>query len=363
MKLRVAIACGGTGGHLFPGIAVAEELQQRGHETLLLVSSKQIDAVALQGNKEQKSRAISTVGWPGISPKLFSFLYTLYKSWGECRTIFNEFKPDMVLGMGGFTSAVPLELGRRKKLATFIHESNAIPGRVTRLIAPRVTRTLLGFSRCAEHLRNAKCIVTGTPVRKGLTQHNRAEVAEKFGLNPELKTLLVMGGSQGARGINEMIVQMLPLISNRRDEWQFLHLSGPADANLVEVNYRRQKLTAVVKPFSSEMDQFYSLADLAVCRSGASSLTELSHYGLPSLLIPYPTAADDHQTANAHIFSDVGAAVTLPEGKLSPERLRDEVTRLFTDDSAWRAMSEAARRLGSTNAAQTVAQELERCAS
>ncbi|PTX97625.1 undecaprenyldiphospho-muramoylpentapeptide beta-N-acetylglucosaminyltransferase [Verrucomicrobia bacterium LW23] len=362
MKLRVAIACGGTGGHLFPGIAVAEELQQRGHETLLLVSSKQIDAVALQGNEQHKSRAISTLGWPGLSPRLFSFLYTLYKSWGECRGIFNEFKPDMVLGMGGFTSAVPLMLGRTKKLQTFIHESNAIPGRVTRYIAPRVTRTLLGFSRCANHLRTAQCIVTGTPVRKGLAQLNRAEVAEKFGLNPNAKTLLVMGGSQGARGINEMIVQMLPLIGNRRDDWQFLHLSGPSDANLVEVNYRRQKLTAVVQPFSSEMEQFYSLADLVVCRSGASSLTELSHYGLPSLLIPYPTAADDHQTANAHIFSDVGAAVTLPQSKLTPERLRDEVTRLFTDESARQAMSAAARKLATTNAAATVAQEMEKCA-
>ncbi len=360
--LRIAIACGGSGGHLFPGLAVAEELRQRGHETLLLVSSKQIDAVALQGSAQQNSRAISTVGWPGLtSPRIFKFAATLLKSWRECRAIFRDFEPDAVLGMGGFTSAVPLMLANRQHLATLLHESNAIPGRVTQLVAPRVTRTLLGFSACGSYLSNARWVVTGTPVRQGLRRIPRAEAAEKFGLHPEFKTILIMGGSQGARGVNELALKMLPLVANQRDRWQFVHLSGNADANIVEINYRRQRLTAVVQPFSSEMEYLYSLADLVIARSGASSLTELSHYGLPSILIPLPTAAHDHQTYNARIFGDAGAAAVFAEGKLTASRLAEEVTRLLEDETERERMGRAASGLAGKEAARRVAEEIEKC--
>lgn len=360
--LKIAIACGGSGGHLFPGLAVAEELRQRGHETLLLVSSKQIDTVALQGSEEQQSRAISTVGFPGLlSPRIFRFASTLLKSWKECRVIFRDFQPDAVLGMGGFTSAVPLMLAKRQHINTLLHESNAIPGRVTQLVAPRVTRTLLGFAACGLHLHDARWVVTGTPVRKGLCRVSRAEAAEKFGLHPEFKTILVMGGSQGARGVNELVLKMLPLISHHREQWQFIHLTGNADANIAEINYRRQRITAVVKPFSSEMEYMYSLADLVIARSGASSLTELSHYGLPSILIPLPTAAHDHQTCNARIFSDAGAASVFAEGKLTAQRLTEEVTALLDNETERQRMGRAAMGLAGKEAARRVAEEIEKC--
>lgn len=360
--LKIAIACGGSGGHLMPGLAVAEELRQRGHETLLLVSSKQIDAVALKGAAEQPARALSTVGFPGLfNPRIFRFASTLLKSWRECRAIFTEFKPDAVLGMGGFTSAVPLLLASRRHISTLLHESNAIPGRVTQLVAPRVTKTLLGFSACGMYLHDAQCVVTGTPVRSGLRRINRVEAAEKFGLHPEFKTIFVMGGSQGARGINELVLKMLPLIGNQRERWQFIHLTGKADENIAEINYRRQRLTAVVKAFSPEMEYLYSLADLVIARSGASSLTELSHYGLPSILIPLPTAAHDHQTCNARIFEDAGAAVVFAEGKLTAQRLTEEVTRLLDDESARQSIGRAASGLAGKEAAQRVAEEIEKC--
>lgn len=361
-SLRIAIACGGSGGHLFPGLAVAEELRQRGHETLLLVSSKQIDAVALQGAAEQNAKAISTVGWPGLfNPRIFRFASTLVKSWKECRAIFRDFAPDAVLGMGGFTSAVPLLLASRQKVCTLLHESNAIPGRVTQLVAPRVTRTLLGFSACGMHLHDARWVVTGTPVRQGLRRISREEAAEKFGLHPELKTIFVMGGSQGARGINELVLKMLPLVANHRDRWQFIHLTGNADANIAEINYRRQRLIAVVKAFSPEMEYLYSLADLVIARSGASSLTELSHYGLPSILIPLPTAAHDHQTCNARIFGEAGAAMVFAEGKLTAQRLTEEVTRLLENEDERQRMGHSAMGLAGKEAARRVAEEIEKC--
>jgi UDP-N-acetylglucosamine--N-acetylmuramyl-(pentapeptide) pyrophosphoryl-undecaprenol N-acetylglucosamine transferase len=173
--MKIAIACGGTGGHLFPGLAVAEELRQRGHDTLLLVSPKQIDAIALQGAKEQQSHALPGIGWPGfMSPRVFKFGLTLLRSWKECGEVYRDFQPTAVLGMGGFTSAIPLLLGRKLHLPTLIHESNAIPGRVTRYIAPMVNKTLLGFASCANYLRKAHCVVTGTPVRRGLARVDRS---------------------------------------------------------------------------------------------------------------------------------------------------------------------------------------------
>jgi UDP-N-acetylglucosamine--N-acetylmuramyl-(pentapeptide) pyrophosphoryl-undecaprenol N-acetylglucosamine transferase len=358
--MKIAIACGGTGGHLFPGLAVAEELRERGHETLLLVSPKQIDALALKGARDQEARALPGIGWPGfLSPRVFTFGLSLWKSWRECGQVYRDFQPTAVVGMGGFTSAIPLLLGRRLHLPTLIHESNAIPGRVTKLIAPWVNKTLLGFDGCSYYLRRAHCVVTGTPVRRGLARIDRAVAAEKFGLNPALPVVLIMGGSQGAHGINELVLKSLPLWHERRDEVQFIHLTGQADVNIAEINYRRQRLTAVVQAFSSEMEHFYSLADVVISRSGAASLTELSHYGLPAILIPYPAAADDHQSFNARIFEEAGAARILVESKTTAEALHQAVTELLTGTELRGKMADAARRLTGADAAKRVAEEIE----
>jgi UDP-N-acetylglucosamine--N-acetylmuramyl-(pentapeptide) pyrophosphoryl-undecaprenol N-acetylglucosamine transferase len=358
--MKIAIACGGTGGHLFPGLAVAEELRLRGHDTLLLVSPKQIDAIALKGAGEQQSHALPGIGWPGMmSPRIFKFGMNLLSSWNECGQVYREFQPTAVVGMGGFTSAIPLLLGRRLHLPTLIHESNAYPGRVTRMIAPWVNKTLLGFEGCAHYLHKAHCVVTGTPVRRGLARMDRAVAAEKFGLNPALPIVLVMGGSQGAHGINELVLKTLPMWHNRRDDVQFIHLTGQADANIAEINYRRQRLIAVVQAFSTEMEHFYSLADVVISRSGAASLTELSHYGLPSILVPYPAAADDHQTYNARIFERAGAGRIMVESKTTPEELYEVIVGLLGDEALRRQMSAAAGKLAGEDAARRVAEEIE----
>jgi UDP-N-acetylglucosamine--N-acetylmuramyl-(pentapeptide) pyrophosphoryl-undecaprenol N-acetylglucosamine transferase len=261
--------------------------------------------------------------------------------------------------MGGFTSAVPLILGRRLRLPTFIHESNAIPGRVTRLIAPWVSKTLLGVSSCGIHLRQATCTVTGTPVRSGLQKLDRAESCAKLGLNPHVPVVLIIGGSQGAHGLNQVILKALHYWHEHREQIQFIHLTGQADENLAEINYRRQRLTAVVRAFSSEMELFYSVADLVVARSGASSLTEISHYGLPSILVPYPKAADDHQWYNARSYEQAGAAKLFIESKLTPEILFEEVQTILNQSELREDMAQAATKLSTSNAAKRVAEEIE----
>jgi len=358
--LRVAIACGGTGGHLFPGIAIAQTLHQRGHEVMLLVSAKQIDAVALKDYPEFRAEVIPGMGWTGINPQAIRFLYKILQARGVCRGLFKSFKPDAVLGMGGFTSAVPLLVGRRMKKATYLHESNAIPGRVTKLLAKQVSRVFLGFDACDSYLETGNTVVTGTPLRKDLIKIPRDEAIAQLGLNPYLKTILVMGGSQGARGVNEMVLKSIPLWEREKDQWQFIHLTGEMDATIVDINYRRCRLNAYVKAFSTNMGLLLSASDLVISRSGASSLTEISAFGLPSILIPFPAAIDDHQTLNARVFSMVGAAYLEPQSKLTPQGLDQKVSEILHQSEHLESMKVAAHSLFVPDAAERIALEIER---
>jgi UDP-N-acetylglucosamine--N-acetylmuramyl-(pentapeptide) pyrophosphoryl-undecaprenol N-acetylglucosamine transferase len=356
MSLRFVIACGGTGGHLFPGVAVAEELRRRGYEALLLVSKKAIDRTALEGRPDLVSRALPAVGWPGFfTPRLFAFLSSLLQTRNECRALLREYRPAAVLGMGGFTSAAPLWEARRAGIPGFLHESNAFPGRVTRLLAGQVDQVLLGFGRAADFLKGAPSAVTGTPVRGELRVVPRDEAAAVFGLDPARRTVLVIGGSQGARGLNAAVRGALPRWADRRDVWQFIHLTGEKDASGVAAAYKEHGFLAHVAPFSTNMAEAYSLADLAIARSGASSLTELSHYGLPALLVPFPAAADDHQTANAQVYTEAGAALLCPEAGLTSVILDEAVRGLLHSAERLDAMRRASSGLAVPDAASRVA--------
>jgi UDP-N-acetylglucosamine--N-acetylmuramyl-(pentapeptide) pyrophosphoryl-undecaprenol N-acetylglucosamine transferase len=362
-SLRIAIACGGTGGHLFPGIAVAQALHERGHEVMLLVSAKQIDAVALKDYPNFRAEVVPGMGWTGINPQALRFFFKVLQARTVCRGLFKSFKPHAVLGMGGFTSAVPLLVGRRMKAATYLHESNAIPGRVTKILAKQVSRVFLGFDACTSHLIGANTVVTGTPLRKDLVRISRDEAIAQLGLHPRLKTILVMGGSQGARGVNELVLKSLPLWEREKDQWQFIHLTGEMDATIVDINYRRSRLNAYVKAFSANMGQLLSASDLVISRSGASSLTEISAFGLPSILIPFPAAIDDHQTLNARVFSNVGAAYLEPQHKLTPEILDLKVSEIFNQAGRWDVMKAASLNLFKSDASERIAIEIEKGAA
>src|SRR5947209_10454464 len=211
--MNAVIACGGTGGHLFPGIAVAEVLCDRGHEVMLLISEKDIDALALSGRTNFRVEKLPTIGLPSaFSPALFGFARRFYESLSVCRSLYRTFKPQVVLGMGGFTSTAPIMAGRIRGIATFIHESNAIPGKANRLTAKMVRAVLLGFKECAPFFPKAEIEVTGTPIRTELKRIDVAEARTRLGLAPDQQTLLVMGGSQGASGINQAMIRALPLL-------------------------------------------------------------------------------------------------------------------------------------------------------
>lgn len=359
---RAVIACGGTGGHLFPGLAVAETLKERGHEILLIVSEKNIDSLALKAHPDFRYEKLPSIGMPSmLSPAFIRFLRRSWESLGYCRGIYRKFRPSVVLGMGGFTSTAPLLAGRFQKLPTLIHESNAIPGRANKFAARFTSKILLGFAACQPHFPGRDCAVTGTPVRRNLgAALDRAEALASFRLDPARRTLLVMGGSQGASGINQTLFKCASLL--REQPIQIIHFTGERDDRLAAANYQRDEIPHYVAPFHHKMEDAYAAADLIISRAGASSLSEISHYGLPSILIPYPYATDDHQTFNAKVFSDAGAAELQPEPKIAPDAFALLVTNLLTNDRRREQMAAAARAILPRDAAGNVADEVEKAA-
>jgi len=355
--MNAVIACGGTGGHLFPGIAVAEVLRERGHDVMLLVSEKDIDALALSGRENFRVEKLPTVGLPSpFSPAFFGFLRRFYESLALCRSIYRTFKPQVVLGMGGFTSTAPVLAGRIRGIPTFIHESNAIPGK--RLTARMVRAVMLGFKECAPFFPKTNTEVTGTPVRTELVRLDQRVARQKVGLREDVPTLLVMGGSQGASGINQAMIKALPFLRNV--PLQVIHLSGVRDERLVADNYRRENVPAHIAAFHHRMEEAYSAADLVVARAGAASLAEFAAFSLPGILIPFPYATDDHQTRNAEIYARVQAAILLKESEVSGELLAREVRELIEDPERIRQMAANSARLAPTDAAGRVATTMER---
>ena len=327
--MKVAIACGGTGGHLFPGLAVAEVLMNRGHEVLLLISEKQIDTIAVGNRKEFRIQKLPAVGLTKlVSRHFFPFVTKFISGLLACLKMCRSFKPDAVLGMGGFTSTGPILAGRMSGVPTFIHESNAIPGKANRLNAWLAQQVLLGFEECARYFPNKVVEVTGTPIRDSLRKPvDRSCALENLRLKNGWRTILVMGGSQGAHGINEAVAAALPRFAEK--QVQFIHLTGKEDENHICACYQKEGIPAFVSAFYDRMEEAYTVADLAVARSGAASLTELSYFGLPTILIPYPFAAENHQFFNAEIFARHGVAEVLEESRVNGDTLSSLIDRFL----------------------------------
>jgi len=358
--MKVAIACGGTGGHLFPGLAVAEVLQNRGHEVLLLISEKQIDTIAVGGRKEFRVEKIPAVGLTKVvSLQLVSFVAKFVNGLVACLRMYRSFKPDAVLGMGGFTSTGPILAGRITGLPTFIHESNAIPGKANRLNALLSQKVLLGFEECARYFPNRPVEVTGTPIRDSLRSPvDRGQALKNLSLNSGLRTVLVMGGSQGAHGINEAVVGVLRRFAKK--QVQFVHLTGREDETHVYQCYEREGIPAFVSAFYDRMEEAYTVADLAIARSGAASLTELFYFGLPTILIPYPYAAENHQYFNAEIFARHGVAEVLEESRVNGDTLGSLIDHFLDNGATVRRATGQPRSLGPETAANRIVEIIEK---
>lgn len=355
--MSVALACGGTGGHLFPGLAVAQELADRGARVVLFVSPKEIDQLSVHSARER----FPVVTLPAVAfsaGRAWSFVANTWKGYRVARERFRQDRPAAVLAMGGFTSAAPVWAGRACGARAFLHESNVIPGRANRWLARWADQGFVGFPGAQSRWKVRRVSVTGTPVRAEVRHAERDSACRTLGLDPARPVLLITGGSQGAHGVNQLALAAVPELARRHPRLQFVHLTGKSDFPGVTEAYRRAGLPALIQPFLQRMDLALAAATVAVSRSGASSLAELAARRLPAVLIPYPQAADDHQRANAQEFVRAGAAQVLDQTVADGAALVDVLDGLLSDDARRLQMTQALATLDTPDSARDIAERI-----
>jgi len=328
----------------------------RGCDVTLLISPKEVDQQAVQSLRDMTVVTLPAVGM--VRGKIGEFVSGLAKSHRAARKLFRRRPPHAVLAMGGFTSAPPILAGRSCGAATFLHEANAIPGRANRWLAHVVTQAFVGFPAAVGRLHHHNILCTGTPVRPQFQPGDTGACRMSLGLDARRPVLLVMGGSQGATAINELVLAALPSLAAALPDLQFIHLAGAADADKVQTAYAQRGARAIVRPFLTEMELALGAATAAISRSGGSSLAELAAMRLPAVLIPYPAAADNHQFQNAQDFVDTGAAFLLEQRAATAEQLTRLVHRLVTDAGLRTSMAAALEHWDAPHAAGLIAERI-----
>jgi UDP-N-acetylglucosamine--N-acetylmuramyl-(pentapeptide) pyrophosphoryl-undecaprenol N-acetylglucosamine transferase len=346
------VAGGGTGGHLFPGVAVAKEMCRRfeGAEILFVTGKRKMEfevlkragfrqtSIAVEG---MKGRGLLKGAW--VALKLpWSFLQSL--------RITREFSPDLVLGVGGYSAGPVCLCARIMRIPSAIHEQNSFPGVTNRLLSRVVKRVFISFEGSREHFSGGTIHLTGNPIRPEFVTSETGT-----GRNGKSFTLAVVGGSQGARSINEVFVEALALLKKRNKSCRVIHQTGDLDYERTLALYRERGLEAEVTPFIQDMAGVYREADLVVSRAGAGAVFEMAAMGKPSLLIPYPFAANRHQETNAQFLVEAGAAEMILQERLTGQVLADRVAALMEDRAALEKMGQAARRVSKPDAAQKIA--------
>jgi UDP-N-acetylglucosamine--N-acetylmuramyl-(pentapeptide) pyrophosphoryl-undecaprenol N-acetylglucosamine transferase len=354
--VRVLIAGGGTGGHVFPGIALAEEVVTRhpDNDVVFVGTSRGLEAsvVPLAGYP------FETVDVSGLKGKgvgsVLSGLLRLPRAFLQSWRILRRWRPDVVVGVGGYASGPVVLVAWMMGLPTAIQEQNAVAGFTNRVLGRFVRTVFTSFPEAGRHFAARKVQHLGNPIRRQLLENYMRPGQEEGG---KLR-LLVFGGSQGAHGINMRVIESLPHLADLKDRVRVVHQTGSRDRPLVERGYAAVGFTPDVRDFITDMSAAYAASDLVVCRAGATTLAELTVCKKPSVLVPFPAAADNHQVVNARSLVDAGAAVMIEERDLTGELLAAEIRRILSDPEVRARMSRAAGLLGRPQAASEIADVL-----
>jgi UDP-N-acetylglucosamine--N-acetylmuramyl-(pentapeptide) pyrophosphoryl-undecaprenol N-acetylglucosamine transferase len=344
--MRAILAGGGTGGHVIPALAIANELKKSyAAEVLFIGTARGIEnrLVPAAGYRLQLVRvgALKNVSLMTRAKTAFDLPRAVW----DAGRMLNEFAPDVVIGVGGYASGPAMLAAVIKHIPTLAFEPNVGPGFANRVVARFVSAAAVHFEETAKYFRHAE--VTGVPVRQAFF-----EIPVKESGTP---TLLVFGGSQGAHAINDAMIRCLPELQRQAPGIHIIHQTGERDYNDALAAYASLAESAEVFKFIEDMPAAFAKADLVVCRSGASTVAEITAAGKPAIFVPFPRAADDHQRVNAEALASVGAAVVVEESKLEGVWLAETIAALLCDARRLQAMSEAARELAHPNAARDIA--------
>jgi UDP-N-acetylglucosamine--N-acetylmuramyl-(pentapeptide) pyrophosphoryl-undecaprenol N-acetylglucosamine transferase len=353
--MRLIITGGGTGGHLFPGIALATGMRERfaGCRVMFIGTPRQLDRETLAGYDFEQA-AIKCMGLKGMGLRhRMQSIVQLPAAMFEAAGIIRKFGPDLAFGVGGYVTGPVLAAARMKGCPVCIHEQNSVPGLANRILAAIADRIFVSIPGSYPFAAK-KTVITGNPVRREIIA--AAEEGKKKA--PGRFTILVLGGSQGAHRVNTLVAEAAALIrAPSGTEIKWMHQTGKKDVNQVKSRYQTLGSDAKVSDFFRDMACLYRQADLVISRAGATTLAELSVMGLPALLIPYPFAADDHQHKNARYYAEGGAAVILPEDELNAGKLAAEVTALAADPDRLRDMAVNMKKKGRPEATTRIIDE------
>jgi UDP-N-acetylglucosamine--N-acetylmuramyl-(pentapeptide) pyrophosphoryl-undecaprenol N-acetylglucosamine transferase len=352
--VRLVVAGGGTGGHLFPGIAIAEALQEIDPtaEVLFVGTMKGIETRAVP-KAGFKLALVDVAGLKGTSVvHRAKTMAKLPASLFASRKILQAFDADAVIGVGGYASGPLLVAAKSMGLPTAVCEQNSVPGITNRILGKLVDAVFCTFPSSAPFFPASKVRLVGNPVRKSFRDAARARATTT---HFERGLVFTFGGSQGARPLNEMAPRALQLLKAKGIDVRALHQAGVDAVKGVQAAYADASVNAEVTPFIDDMVSAYRRAHVVLCRAGATSCAELTALGVPAILVPFPQAADDHQTKNAKDLVDAGAAILLPQSAMTPESLANAIEQLLTDDDHRARLAEGARAAGRLQAADVVA--------
>lgn len=356
--MRIIVTGGGTGGHLFPGIAVATAMQERisGCRVLFIGTERQLDRTTLDGYDFEQG-TISCMGLKGMGiGHRFRSLAGLPKAVWQARRILTRFRPDLALGVGGYVTGpvlVAAKLGwGRKRIPVCIHEQNSVPGLANRLLARIADRIFLS-SPCDYPFPSSRTVLTGNPVRREILLAAAGERPK-----PETPVVLVLGGSQGAHRLNMVMLEAAPELKKRlAGDFMVIHQTGSRDQDRVRAGYSALGIRAEVADFFQDMASLYSRASLVVSRAGATTLAELAVMGLPALLVPYPHAADNHQEINANYYARGGGARVFLERELSGVIVADQIGELLQAPEKLHTMASCMKKMGRSDATLCIVEE------
>jgi UDP-N-acetylglucosamine--N-acetylmuramyl-(pentapeptide) pyrophosphoryl-undecaprenol N-acetylglucosamine transferase len=354
--MRVVIAGGGTGGHLFPGIAIAEEFLKRDQKTaVIFIGTRKGIESRLLAKLGYTLEEIDIEGIKGRGVKaLMKGVCQIPKSMAQSRRIMKTFHPDIVVGVGGYASGPAVLVAHWMGVPTVIAEQNAVCGVTNKILGRFVDKIFVTYEQTKKFFPADKVVVSGNPVRSAVALPQEPRLDKKG-----YWQVLVFGGSQGAEAINGCLVEMMPLLETVKDKIRILHQTGARQKDEIARRYAEHGINAEVREFILEMAKAYQEADLIVCRAGATSLAEITAAGRAAVLIPYPFAADDHQLKNAQALAAQGAAVVIKESELNAEKLFDTIVRLLKDEGKRSQMEACSKKMGRPEAAVTIVNHCE----
>ena len=366
--MRVIIAAAGTAGHINPGVAIANKIKEKepNSEIIFIGTPRGLenDLVPRSGYE------LKTIEAYGLSKQIsienFKKICTTFKATGKAQKIIQEFKPDVIVGAGGYICGPVVWAAKKEKIPFVLHESNAFPGKAVKFLSKKADTVLISFEEARSKITSAKNIVfTGTPVKidkKEYTSEQRKTILKNGGLKENLPTILIFGGSQGAQKINEAVIGILENKLNK--EYQIIWATGPKQYGIIKNELAQKNIeienieNTKILPYIYNMEEVMNVSNVIVARSGAMTITEISNLGKPSILIPLPNVSQDHQLYNAKVLADVGAAKIILNNELTKDNLNKEIETIIRDSEQMKKMEKMALSKSVKNVQENIYKEI-----